>query len=211
MGTEFDATAAVDADEGFPCRFQVDGIHRAGPRALPATDAEGFFHHHAPSFSLRIGSRGTGHGTGSRITGETGLSLKARGEPARGKNADSRGVPGETMVNQPCASQGTRVTTDTSFHPRGGQDFHRLRTSPLFLCLRNIVTCSPQRHASPPAGREDPEKMRPGSMECWSTGMLEKSEKKSDHHSVTPMLHCSNWLPCPLCLSGEKIFLVLPA
>jgi len=50
MRTEFHATAAVDADEGFAGRVQVDGIDRASPGAGPPTNAQLLPDHNAAPF-----------------------------------------------------------------------------------------------------------------------------------------------------------------
>jgi len=100
MGTEFHATAAVDADKGFAGRVQVDGIDRASPGAGSATNAQLFSDHNAASFSLRIGSGGASHGTRCRIAGQARFGLEAGGKTARRLDPDSRLIPGEVLVYQ---------------------------------------------------------------------------------------------------------------
>ena len=62
--------AAVDAHKGLPGNIQKDRIHRAGPSAFPAPDAETFSHDDATAFSLRVGARRARPHTGSRIAGQ---------------------------------------------------------------------------------------------------------------------------------------------
>jgi len=77
MGTEFHATAAVNADEGFAGRVQVDGIYWAGSGALAAANAQLLPDHHAAPFSLRIGSCGASHDTGRWIARQARFGLEA--------------------------------------------------------------------------------------------------------------------------------------
>jgi len=124
MGAEFHATAAVNADKGIAGRVQVDGIHWTSPGAFPAANTQLPPDHHAAPFSLRKGACGASHGTRRRIAGQARLGLEASGKTARRPDPDSRFIPGKLLVHQPGTGQGTRVTTDASFHTRCGQNLH---------------------------------------------------------------------------------------
>jgi hypothetical protein len=124
MGTEFHATAAVNADEGFSGRVQVDGIYRTGSGALAAANAQLLLDHHAAPFSLRIGSCGASEGAWRGIAGQARLGLEAGGKTARRVDPDSRLIPGKLLVHQTGAGQRTGVTTNASFHTRCAQNLH---------------------------------------------------------------------------------------
>jgi len=124
MGTEFHATAAVDADKGFAGRIQVDGIDRASPGAGLATNAQLFPDHNAAPFSLRKSPRGARRNTRCRIAGQARLGLETGGKTACRLDPDSRLIPGKVLVHQTGAGQGTGVTTDTPLHAGSAQNFH---------------------------------------------------------------------------------------
>jgi hypothetical protein len=124
MGTEFHATAAVDADERFTGRVQVDGIDRTSPGACPAANAEVLLDYHAAAPALAVGTRGACLGAGRRVAGQARLGLEAGGQTARRPDPDSRRVPGKVFVYQTGTGQGTGVTTDTPLHARRAQNFH---------------------------------------------------------------------------------------
>jgi len=124
MGTEFHATAAVDADKGFTGWVQIDGIHRASPGTFPAANAHLLLDHHAASFSLQKGTRGAGGGARRRIAGQARPGLEACGKATRRLDPDSRLIPGKLLVHQTGAGQRTGVTTNASFHTRRAQDLH---------------------------------------------------------------------------------------
>jgi hypothetical protein len=123
MGTEFHATAAVNADEGFAGRVQVDGIDRAGLSTGFAANAQLFPDDHATPFPLRIRPGWASNGTRRRIAGQTGLSLEAGRKTARRLNPDSCLIPGKLLVHQTGAGYGTGVTTNASFHAWRAQNF----------------------------------------------------------------------------------------
>lgn len=124
MRAEGYAAAAVDADKGLTAWFEVNRIHRTGFLAFSAVDAKGFLHNNPSGLSLGVGPRGTGNGAGSGSARQAGPGLITRGEPSRGTDADPRRIPGKTPVHQTCASQGTAVATDASFHSRCGKHLH---------------------------------------------------------------------------------------
>ena len=67
MGAVRHALAAVETDEGVPRRVQVNGVHRAGPGAFAAADAEILAHNDAAAPALGIGPGGTGRGAGGGV------------------------------------------------------------------------------------------------------------------------------------------------
>jgi len=126
MGTEFHATAAVDADEGFAAWVQVDGVDRASLGTGPATNAQLLLNHHAAPPALGEGTRGASEGARRGIAGQARLGLEASGQTARRPDPDPRCVPGKLLVHQAGAGQGTGVTTDTPLHARRAQNLHCL-------------------------------------------------------------------------------------
>jgi hypothetical protein len=123
MGTKLDATAALNADEGFAGRVQVDGIDGTSLCTGSAANAQFLPDYHATPFSLRIRPRWASNGTRRRIAGQTGLSLEAGRKTARRLNPDSCLIPGKLLVHQTGAGYGTGVTTNASFHAWRAQNF----------------------------------------------------------------------------------------
>lgn len=124
MRAEGYAAAAVDADKGLTAWFEVDRIHGTGFLAFSAVYAKGFLRNDTSGLSLGVGPCGTGHSAGSGLARKAGHSLKTRGEPSRGTDADPGSIPGKPPVYQARAGQGTGMAADTSFHSRCGKHLH---------------------------------------------------------------------------------------
>ena len=124
MGTEFHATATVNANEGFTGRVQVDGVDRASLGTSPTTNAQLLFDHHATPTALSEGTRRASEGARCRIASQARLGLKAGGKTACRVDSYSRLIPGKLLVHQPGAGQGTGMTTDTPLHAGSAQNFH---------------------------------------------------------------------------------------
>jgi hypothetical protein len=79
MGTERNAVATMEANEGFTRSLEVNGVHRARLCAFAAADTETFPHDHSAALSLRVGARGASDHARGWIAGQTGPRLKTGG------------------------------------------------------------------------------------------------------------------------------------
>jgi hypothetical protein len=123
--TEWDAQAAVQADERFAFLIDENGINRAGGRTRTAAIAQ-LFPEYYPAILARLQGAG-GAGLGARRSG-AGQAMHGgeSGSQATGRvDSNPRTIPGQAMMEQTGAGQGTGVATNTSVHAWRSQNFHR--------------------------------------------------------------------------------------
>src|SRR5208283_1821833 len=134
MGTIGYALAAVDADKRLPGCVEIDRIHRTGLCAGPAADAELLSHQYASALSLGIRPGRTGRNAGRGVASQTEPWLEPCREAPRRPDADTRRVPGQSLMHKPCTGERARVTSDAALHSRCGQNFHGVAS----FCLSRI-------------------------------------------------------------------------
>lgn len=124
MRTEGDAQTAMQADERFSFLIDENGINRAGGCACAAVTAQLFPEHH-PTVTARLqGAGGTDLGARGRGAGQAMHGGESGGQAAGRVDTNPRSIPGQTMMEQAGAGQGTGVATNTSIHAWCGHNFH---------------------------------------------------------------------------------------
>jgi hypothetical protein len=125
MGAKRNAATAVNADKRLSAGIKIDSIHRAGPGALPASNAKPFFYHNPSSLALGISARGTGLSAGGRVTGQASFGLKTCGKATGRNDADACRVPGQMLVHESRAGKRAGVAADATLHSGSSENFHK--------------------------------------------------------------------------------------
>jgi hypothetical protein len=135
MRTERDAKTAVQADKRFSFLIDKNGLNRAGWCACTAAIAQFFLDHHPAVLARYKGASRAGAGTGRRVAGQAMNGGESGGQATGRVNTNPRSIPGQAMVKQTGAGQGTGVATNTSVHSWCGQNFHRIPRWPMSSTL----------------------------------------------------------------------------
>ena len=102
----------------------INGVNGTGINTFAALDTQLLFHDYPTSGSFGKSAGGAHLSAWRGIAGQTSVGDKTGGKATRGMNADSRGIPRNSMMDKTGTGQGAGLATDALIHTRGGKLFH---------------------------------------------------------------------------------------